>query len=415
MSKIQQIPPWYKISPLGLIPSDWEIKRFGDIFDFKNGLNASKEDYGDGVRFINVMEVIYNYSIDSSQIPGRVKTTEQQREAYWVSKWDVLFNRTSETTEEIGLSSVYLGDEPVVFWGFVIRWKPKGDILDNQFKKYCFRSEFIRNQIIKNGQWAIRSNIGQDNLEKVLLPVPATCEQVAIANLLSVWDDAILKTSALIRQHEQRRWQLSCELLNGKRRLSGFIEPWNKVKFKEIWFFPKKEAIKSINDEKLLTVKLHTKWVEFNSKDNPIISGTWRPYYKRYTGEILIGRQNIHNGWVWLVTTEFDWNICSNAISSFQVNQKHSWSFILEVLQNPSFYKKVENYMWWTGQKELWEKQFLEIDLRVPSFSEETAIAKVLEVNRTEIQLLKSKLEKLKEQKNGLMQQLLTGKKRLQF
>jgi len=67
-----------------------------------------------------------------------------------------------------------------------------------------------------------------------------------------------------------------------------------------------------------------------------------------------------------------------------------------------------------TGQKELSEKQFLEIPIRLPNtIEEQTAIAEVLQTADKEIELLKAKAEKLKEQKKGLMQQLLTGRMRL--
>lgn len=105
------------------IPSDWEVKELGELFDFKNGINAGKESYGKGVKFINVMEVIYHDFILPEMIPGTVQISDEQKELYLVKDGDVLFNRTSETVDEIGLSAVYNGNEDVVFGGFVIRRK----------------------------------------------------------------------------------------------------------------------------------------------------------------------------------------------------------------------------------------------------------------------------------------------------
>src|SRR5665213_1879478 len=97
----------YKNSTFGLIPKNWNVKELGGLFEFKNGINAGKESYGKGVKFINVMEVIYNDFITSDMIPGSVQITSEQSKLYKVKNGDVLFNRTSETTDEIGLTSVY--------------------------------------------------------------------------------------------------------------------------------------------------------------------------------------------------------------------------------------------------------------------------------------------------------------------
>lgn len=252
-----------------------------------------------------------------------------------------------------------------------------------------------------------------ENFEIILPPLP---EQKAIARVLSTADAAIHTTEKLIAQKELRKKWLMQQLLSGKKRLKGFKGKWTTFKMKEIGFIPEKNAIAKVDNQKLLTVKLHTKGIEFNERDKPIISSTGRPYYERNKGEILIGRQNIHNGGIGLVTDEFDGHICSNAISSFVVNNTFSLSFILFYLQYPTNYQRIEDYMGGTGQKELSEKQLLEIPIKLPESNEEqTAIAQVLQAADKEISLLKAKAEKLREQKKGLMQVLLTGKVRLKI
>lgn len=159
------------------IPRDWKIKELGELFDFKNGINSGKESYGKGVKFINVMEVIYNDCITSEFIPGSVQISEDQKKLYQVKNGDILFNRTSETTDEIGLASVYYGNDEVVFGGFVIRGRPTNVTIDDNFKRYCFRSKTVRGQIIKGGQGAIRTNIGQSDLEKVKVLLPPLTEE----------------------------------------------------------------------------------------------------------------------------------------------------------------------------------------------------------------------------------------------
>jgi len=212
----------YKDTPIGKIPADWEVKRLGDFLEFKNGINSSKENYGNGMPFINVMEVISKNYITYEDIPGAIEISEEQAEIYLVTKGDVLFNRTSETQEEVGLAAVYESDEKVVFGGFVIRGKEKESLIDNLFKRYCYRSSILRRQIIRNGQGAVRANIGQGELSKINIPLPPLSEQKRIAEVLSTWDQAIQLTEQLIRQKEQRKKWLMQQLLTGKKRLKGF-------------------------------------------------------------------------------------------------------------------------------------------------------------------------------------------------
>lgn len=232
------------------IPSDWEVMELGELFDFKNGINASKESYGNGVKFINVMEIIYHNFITADKIPGSVIISDKQIEDFLVKRGDVLFNRTSETTDEIGLAAVYLDDEKVVFGGFVIRGVSKNKSLDDLFKKYCFHSKIVRNQIIKGGQGAVRSNIGQGDLEKVELPLPPLREQTAIAQLLSTWDNAITKTQALIAQKELRKKWLMQNLLTGKMRLKGFSGEWKEYKLNKLCKISKGEQLNKDELEK---------------------------------------------------------------------------------------------------------------------------------------------------------------------
>lgn len=57
-----EIPEGYKNSPVGIIPEEWEVKRLGELFTFKNGINSGKENYGSGIKFVNTLDVLNNVS-----------------------------------------------------------------------------------------------------------------------------------------------------------------------------------------------------------------------------------------------------------------------------------------------------------------------------------------------------------------
>ncbi|MEA3187144.1 MAG: type restriction enzyme subunit [Chthoniobacter sp.] len=167
----------------------WDQVCLGEMFTFKNGLNKGKEFFGFGTPIVNYMDVFGNAGIVCSKLEGRVSLSKPEIKNFNVRKGDVLFTRTSETPEEIGMASVIL-DEPdqTVFSGFVLRGRPKDDRLCDAFKAYCFRSSFVRKQIISKASYTTRALTNGRILSAVILPVPTPAEQTAIARVLSDMD-----------------------------------------------------------------------------------------------------------------------------------------------------------------------------------------------------------------------------------
>ncbi|PZS17610.1 MAG: hypothetical protein DLM57_08105 [Pseudonocardiales bacterium] len=182
--------------------SDWHEYQLGDLITFSNGINADKSAYGRGVPFINVLEVITNEWLRAKDIPGRVTLPNKVFARYRVRRGDILFNRTSETQDEVGLASVYLDDSPVAFGGFVLRGIPTTTLLDIDYSKYVLRASDVRQQIVARGQGGIRANIGQRDLRSVTIRVPDKPEQRAIAEII---DDVSALISGLKRQTAKKR------------------------------------------------------------------------------------------------------------------------------------------------------------------------------------------------------------------
>jgi type I restriction enzyme, S subunit len=177
------------VNPAHHPPDDWQEFDLGDLLSFSNGINADKSAYGQGVPFANVLEVITHESLSADEIPGRVSLPSKVLSRYRVKRGDVLFNRTSETQEELGLTSVYMDESPIVFGGFVFRGRPTTSSMLVDYSKYALRSQPVRQQITARGQGAIRANIGQRDLKSVRVRLPELPEQHAIAAAL---DDASL-------------------------------------------------------------------------------------------------------------------------------------------------------------------------------------------------------------------------------
>ena len=169
---------------------EWDDVQLGNLLTFKNGLNCDAEKYGKGIKNISVSDVLQFSPITYSSVRGSVDATEQQKEEFKVSFGDVLFQRSSETPEDIGRSNVYLDQQPCVFGGFVIRGKPiKG--FNPLFFKYLMATKSARHEVIKRGAGAQHYNIGQEQLALVKVRMPEDEEQCKISSFLNVIDRRI--------------------------------------------------------------------------------------------------------------------------------------------------------------------------------------------------------------------------------
>jgi len=169
----------------------WEEKKLGEYLEFKNGINASKQDYGKGYKFINVLDIINNNFILHDCILGRVNISKEIFFKNIVEYGDILFQRSSETREEVGQSNVYLDkDKNATFGGFVIRGKSIKKY-DPAFINYLLKTTKARQEITSKSGGSTRYNIGQETLRDVSICLPFENEQVKIALFLSATDKKI--------------------------------------------------------------------------------------------------------------------------------------------------------------------------------------------------------------------------------
>ena len=176
---------------------EWEELGLSELLDFKNGLNPKPDKFGKGIKFISVMDILNNAVITYDCIKASVDVTEKELSDFSVEKGDMLFQRSSETLEDVGRANVYMDDKTAVFGGFVIRGKKKGEY-DPQYFNYLLRSPFARKRIIPMGAGAQHFNIGQEGLSKVKLHFANIEEQKKIGIFLSLLDKRIATQNKII-------------------------------------------------------------------------------------------------------------------------------------------------------------------------------------------------------------------------
>ena len=213
----------------------WDTATIGDFLDFKNGLNKGKEFFGYGTPIVNYTDVYKKRGLKKADIRGQVCLTHDEIHRFDVRKNDVFFTRTSETPDEVGMSSVLLEDvENGVFSGFVLRGRPKNDMFVPEYCKYCFSTEAVRNAIITGCTYTTRALTNGKQLSAIEIPVPPKAEQEAIAAALSDIDALITNLEKLIAKKRVIKQGAMQELLTGKRRLPGFKKEWTNKRLREL-------------------------------------------------------------------------------------------------------------------------------------------------------------------------------------
>lgn len=143
------------------------------------------------------MDILSNNVITYDCIRASVEITAEELKSFIVKKGDILFQRSSETLEDVGRANVYIDDKPAVFGGFVIRGKKKSEY-NPLFFKYLLATPYARRKIIPMGAGAQHFNIGQEGLSKVKLYFPILQEQHKIASLLQLIDERIATQNKII-------------------------------------------------------------------------------------------------------------------------------------------------------------------------------------------------------------------------
>ncbi len=205
---------------LGEVPEHWDIKRLRYLGNCQNGINIGAEYFGSGYPFVSYSDV-YKNEVLPKKGSGLVESTKQDRKIYSVLVGDVMFTRTSETVEEIGLSSTCLATiEEASFAGFLIRFRPLANVLEVNFSKYYFRNVLMRTFFIKEMNLVTRASLSQDLLKKLPVTLPPLKEQVMIAKFLDrkseVFKNLTGNAKLAIKLLQERRTALISAAVTGK-------------------------------------------------------------------------------------------------------------------------------------------------------------------------------------------------------
>ncbi|MBW8480208.1 restriction endonuclease subunit S [Escherichia coli] len=408
-----------------MVPKGWEKNSLDSLFEFKNGLNTEKEQYGNGYKFVNVMDVFRNDILTESKIIGRVQVTDKQLEGYQLKYGDVLFNRTSETFDEIAIAAIYLDNAIATFGGFVIRARPKGNQIDPAYSVFLFQSKSYRSQVVKLGQGAIRANIGQKDLARVCILVPPLAEQKKIAQILSTWDKAISVTEKLLTNSQQQKKALMQQLLTGKKRLLDengvrFSGEWEKGKFCDManidtgYAFKSKDFTQSDSGIPIIRMSdFKTGGLDVLGAakvDRDSVNGLDK--FKLRVGDFVFGMSGSLNNYGRVEKKDLPCYL-NQRVGRILAKECANQAFITYLYLSDSIQQSILNKAAGAAQLNISISDLRSMVVYYPCIEEQQKIAAVLSAADAEISTLEKKLACLRDEKKALMQQLLTGKRRV--
>ncbi|MBM3453704.1 MAG: hypothetical protein FJX80_01000 [Bacteroidetes bacterium] len=393
------------------IPKGWQIKKLKDILiEGRLGGNYENAEANNGIPVIKMGNLDRaTIKIDKIQYLPENETYNQED---LLVKGDLLFN-TRNTLELVGKVAIWNNELPfAVYNSNLMRMKFDSSFVESTwFMNRAFNSYYGLRQLrgIATGTTSVAAIYGRD-LESIKFLLPPLPEQKAIAQVLSTADAAIHTTEKLITQKELRKKWLMQQLLTGKKRLKGFGWEWKEMHLGDM--FTERNETKYF-DLPLLSIGQNGVYPQDESVKKDTSNEDKSKYKRICPGDIGYNTMRMWQGRSALSELE---GIVSPAYTVVTPKKNADSIFFSYLFKMP----KMTNLFWRNSQGLVDDtlnckfKDFSIVKVKLPQAKEEqTAIAQVLQAADEEISLLRAKAEKLREQKKGLMQQLLTGKKRV--
>lgn len=379
----------YKNTAIGLIPSDWEVKKLGEIVKIKHGRDQKQVICENGI-----------YPILGTG--GEIGRTN----SFLYDKPSVLIGRKGTIDKPKFMNTP--------FWTVdTLFYTEISDIID---PKWLFNVFQTIKWYYYNEASGVPSLSGS-TISAIKLAFPPIQEQKKIASILSTWDNAIDNCKNTIENLKIRNKGLSQKLLTGKMRVKGFDEKWKVRAIGECMSFTPRPITKPTENYLALGLRSHGKGV-FHKTDFDPASIAMETMYEVKENDLII---NITFAWeqaVAIVSEKDEGGLVSHRFPTYTFNDKNATpDFFRHYILQKRFKFLLESISpGGAGRNRVMSKtDFLKLDIKLPEVKEQKAIATILDIATEELNQYQQKLETLQLQKKGLMQQLLTGKTRVKI
>lgn len=223
----------------------WEKVKLGELYEVHNGLSKAGKFFGEGYPFLTFSTVFNNYFIPN-QITDLVQSTKKEQDSYSIRRGDVFVTRTSETSDELGMSCVALKDYPMATYnGFTKRMRPITNRVFPEYIGYYMRLPSFRGEFRAFSTMTTRASLRNEDLLGLEVDIPPIEIQKQIAGILSAYDDLIENNQKQIKLLEEAAQRLYKEWFvdlrfpghENTKIVDGVPEGWSRTNINEILTF----------------------------------------------------------------------------------------------------------------------------------------------------------------------------------
>ena len=407
-----------------MVPEGWDLVEAGDVCErISVGIVVKPKDYyvpeGQGVRAFRSANVREGYVEDSKWIYIS-EFGHQKNKKSILQTGDVLVVRTGYPGTACLVPEEYAGSNCID----IIFARPDNSSILSEYLCYFTNSEYGKKQVL-DGQGGLAQqhfNVGAYN--KLRVPLPPLPEQRKIADILSTWDQAIEKTEALLRNARTQKRALMQQLLTGKRRFPGFAgQPWKEVRLADVSKIIVSNVDKKSKDgEEPVRLCNYTdvfKRDTINPSQDFMEATATAPQIKKFglrVGDVIITKDSETANDIamptYVVETASDL-VCGYHLAIVRAGSEADGQFLKHYFELP-------HTRYYFGTRANGAIRFgLTIDgiegakVQLPPIEEQKRIASVIERAEADIAAIAADITKLRTEKKALMQQLLTGKRRV--
>ncbi len=412
--------PGYKQTEVGVIPKDWEVASLSSVSGerMQNGLFFKPSLKGSGVKLINVGDLYASVPIDSDALE-LFDATDKERERFKVEDGDLLFTRSSVVPSGIAHCNIYRSPKPesVVFDSHVIRLRPDIEKVASSFLfRFCVAS-VARRYLVSHAKTATMTTIDQGVLGKCPVILPPLAEQEAIAEALGDADALIESLEQLLVKKRDLKQGAMQELLTGKRSLLGFSGKWEVKRLGDV---------ADTDPENLGSdTRPHFTFNYIALEDVDV--GTLRSYSEQVfctapsrarrrlrKGDILVSTVRPSLMSHMLFNADGDNWVCSTGFCVVRCREGVSYpGYLYFHMFAERVARQIEALLTGSNYPAINGGDVRALQIPIPEYKEQTAIAAILSDMDAEIAALEAKLAKTRQLKQGMMQELLTGRIRL--
>jgi type I restriction enzyme, S subunit len=380
-------------------PEEWRKLHLIDILDgsIRNGYSPNASDTETGY-YVLGLGALGDNGLNIKAVKP-VKFTKEVKQSL-LQVGDFLISR-SNTPDKVGRTIRFKGElSNCSYPDLMMRFRIDCNKADPNFIELKLKSSTVRDYFTNcaAGSSGTMVKINKSVVEKTPLLLPSHPEQQKIAEILSTWDKAIDKFEALIAAKQKRKKALMQKLLTGKQRFPCFDQEWKHTYLKNVCSIFKGEQLNKIE---------LTKTGDYPALNGGVGPSGFTDKFNTEANTITISEGGNSCGFVNYITQQFWCGGHCYTLKNLTVNMAYLYQFLKSIEVD------IMKLRVGSGLPNIQKKDIEIVSIKIPSSEEQQKIAIILTIADNEITIHQNQLTALKKQKKALMQQLLTGKKRV--